>query len=45
MEFPTKAMRDELRFEDFWLAGVENSNNGKGAQFNFVLSNGKRTAY
>jgi hypothetical protein len=28
---------------DFWLAGVENSCDGKGLRFNFIGSDGKRS--
>jgi hypothetical protein len=29
--------------KDFYLAGVESDDDGKGGRYNFIASNGKRT--
>ena len=45
--FPTKAQREDFiknGTENVYLAGFENSNDGEGNYFNFILSNGLKLA-
>lgn len=46
-EFPTKAQREDFiknGTENVYLAGFENIKDGKGSYFNFILSNGLKSA-